>query len=228
MAPGYPSSPMTREDQVPGRECSGLRAVAPEHSSPPTTKESRVPGRGCSGPRAAALEHPSTPKTPRKLSSGRECSGSRAVAPEHSVPRGPDQQDSGIKWSGSRTVTPEHSVPRRPKKSFTGGPHRGPAVRCQPVKGSMPHLRGRVACRLQLLPPSFLIASATFWQGAWRHLMHGSHPASSGVPRDNVARPKAPRLPPCCVRRIRPGRHAGLLCGCLVGPLRGARCQTPS
>ena len=35
---------------------------------------------------------------------------------------------------------------------------------------------------------------------AWGHLMHGSHPASSGAPRDNIAKPKTPRLPPCCVR----------------------------
>ena len=30
---------MTREDQVPGRQCSGLRTVAPEHSSPSTTRK---------------------------------------------------------------------------------------------------------------------------------------------------------------------------------------------
>ena len=35
--PRVPEFSMTREDQVPRRECSGLRTVAPEHSSPPTT-----------------------------------------------------------------------------------------------------------------------------------------------------------------------------------------------
>ena len=56
--------------------------------------------------------------------------------------------------------------------------------------------------------------------------MHGSHPASSGAPRDSIARPEAPRLPPRCVSRTRPNRHTGLLGGCPVGPLRGARCRT--
>ena len=61
-------------------------------------------------------------------------------------------------------MTPEHSVPRRPKKSFVGGSHRGLAVRCQPVKGLMPYLRGRVACYLQLLLLRSVSVPATFWQ----------------------------------------------------------------
>ena len=93
------------------------------------------------------------------------------------------------------------------------------------MKGPMPHLRGRVAYRFQLLQPRSVSVPVTFWQKAWGHLMHGSHPASSGAPRDIIARLEAPRLPPCCVRRTRPGGHVGLLCGCLVGPLHGARCQ---
>ena len=36
--------------------------------------------------------------------------------------------------------------------------------------------------------------------------MHGSHRASSGAPRDNVAELEAPHLPPCCVRPALTGR----------------------
>ena len=123
-----------------------------------------------SGPRA-----PESPEDPREVSSERECSRRRTVAPEHSVPRGP-------------------------KKSFAGGSHRGPAVRCQPVKGPMLHLRGRVACHLQLLPHACCQSLPRSGRGAWGHLMHGSHRGTSGAPRDNIVKPKVPHLPPCCVR----------------------------
>ena len=61
-------------------------------------------------------------------------------------------------------MTPEHSVPRRPRKPPVSGPHRGPAMRRQPVKAPMPHLRARVACDLQLLPPRSVSVPAIFWQ----------------------------------------------------------------
>ena len=56
--------------------------------------------------------------------------------------------------------------------------------------------------------------------------LHGSRPVPSGLSRDNVVRTKAFRLPRCCDRGTRQGGHAGVLCGCPVGPLHGARCQS--
>ena len=145
--------------------------------------------------------------------------------PEHLVPRGQERAFSGESARGGERRPPSTRYPDDPGSPLAVAPE-GPtdevSASQRPKAAFKEHawpVTSNCSChaRCQSLPHP--------GRRAWGYLMHGSHPAPSGAPRDSIVRPKAFRLPRCYGRQTRSGGHAGPLYGCPVGPLHGARYQ---